>query len=395
MKGIALVLGDYVQSITVVRSLARAGLRVVVGRHDRLPAAALSRHTAGVWRHPDPHGPAFGAALERYVAETRDLTCVFPVGESDLSAVMPVHERVSRRVAVAMPPPDVVRKCLDKPVASEIAAAAGLKIPVTQVAVNRADLERRAALFDGPFIVKCPDSTRTLGDLKALVCGEPADLADADAAIEAAGWPLVLQSYVRGERRNCHFLAVHGELVGYFEDRTLRTDRPDDTGYAIDGESIAPTPSLKLACSRLVAALGYHGAGCAQFLVDPHDGETFLELNPRLDATCELPVGCGVDFPRYAAECAQGRTPAVPPDYPVGRHFHWLLGDLRGIIGGLRRGRLDLDNALREAGSLLRAHWRADVRLTAAWSDPLPTLFFYMRDLASFRPRLGAHKRKA
>src|SRR6185436_8912288 len=103
------------------------------------------------------------------------------------------------------------------------------------------------------------------------------------------------------DRPNCHFRAVDGKLQEYFEHIVVRTDRIDETGFEIDGVSVRPTPILRDHCAALISELNYTGVGCVQFLVDRGSGTAyFLEINPRLDATCALPYAIGVDFPLYA-----------------------------------------------------------------------------------------------
>ena len=136
---------------------------------------------------------------------------------------------------------------------------------------------------------------------------------------------------------NCNFAAWHGELRVYYEHRVIRTDRPNGTGYIVDAVSIPPTPALRRHTEAFARHFDYTGVGCAQFLVDPQSGAiAFLELNPRLDASCSLPFACGYDFPLLALEIARRRAgdradlPAAG-EYRVGVRGNWLLGDLKAL----------------------------------------------------------------
>jgi predicted ATP-grasp superfamily ATP-dependent carboligase len=373
-KESVLVLGDYQQSLVVVRSLARAGYRVIVGQASRRAACALSRYAHETWSHPETSDAvAFLAALRRFLDSRADVTCVFPVGESDLSVLCGAYETLMRRVRLIMPAPAVVETCLNKPRCYEIAAGIGVPLARAALADRPETLKAHIKSIGLPVVFKCPDSSRLIDGHKAVICRQQSDLEQWQEALSES-CPLIVQRWVAGARHNCHFAADNGTMTAYFQQRVLRTDEPDDTGYGVEGISVEPMDCLARHVTALVHKLGYHGVGCAQFLVDDATGEyVFLELNPRLDATCELPYRCGFDFPRLAMDPRQ----TTPGDYPAGRRFHWLLGDARAIMKQVRQ-RGARQSALGHASArILASHWRADYRLTWDWRDPLPTLYLY------------------
>ena len=48
-----LVLGNYRQTLTVIRSLGRAGYHVIAGRDGKRSFTDYCRYTAEVWQHPN------------------------------------------------------------------------------------------------------------------------------------------------------------------------------------------------------------------------------------------------------------------------------------------------------------------------------------------------------
>ncbi len=369
-----LVIGDYQQTIAVVRSLARSGRTVIVGEHSRRSFAALSRHTHGTWKHPDPQRTVeFAAELDALLSRRRDIRWVFPVGESDLLALIACREHLKHRVQMAMPPPQTVAACLDKPTSYDLANE--LNIPQMRSATADSFLELQDCVSDIgiPLVVKCPDSTRLIDDRKALIIRSDEAFERWRVTLANARYPLVVQAWFDGARHNCQFAAIDGRITAYFEQRVLRTDEPDGTGFGVEGISVPPSRDLYTYTAALAERLRYDGVGCAQFLVNDKSGTcAFLELNPRLDATCELAVRCGVDFPTFAIDPAAAR----PRAYPEGRRFHWLLGDLRAMSAQIKDGapRRSMSTALRETAA---AHWHANYKLTWSWRDPLPSLFLY------------------
>ena len=365
MQRNVLVVGDHRQTLAVVRSLARAGWRVIVGQHGD-SFSTHSRFAAGSLPLP---AAAKGQQLRAAVASVPDIECVFPVGEAEMIALLDLE---LPNVHIAMPPASIVRTCLDKPESYAIAAACGIPLGAAEVVADLPGLLAAAARIGYPVAVKCPDSTRLLGGQKAMRCNDESDL----HRLAGAGFPLVVQRWLDGARHNCQFVAQGGRIVAYFEQRVLRADGIANSGFGIEGISVAPNPTLYAHCESLVARLDYDGPGCVQFLVADDGDHLFLELNPRLDATCELAVHCGVDLPRLALDGS-----GAPLDYRVGRRYHWLLGDIRHVSAMLKRGELGRRDLPRAIAGVLTAHWRADCHLTWRWGDPLPSFVLYTHAL--------------
>ena len=375
MSEAVLVIGDYQQTIAVVRSLSRSGRTVIMGEHPRRAFATLSRHTRGTWKHPDPRRTKeFAAALDELLARRHDIRWIFPVGESDLLALIACRDHQTHRVQMAMPESSVVQACLNKPASYALAAELDIPQMRSETARSFLQLQEYIAEIKTPIVVKCPDSTRLLDGRKALIIRSGDAFERSRTMLAAARYPLIVQACFDGVRHNCQFAANDGQITAYFEQRVLRTDVADGTGNGVEGVSVPPSPDLYTYSAALVRRLRYTGVGCVQFLVNIETGEsTYLELNPRLDATCELAYRCGVDLPRLAIE----RTALAPASYPIGRRFHWLLGDLRAMNAKIKAG----EPARRAIGASLRkavaAHWRAHYKLTWDWTDPLPSLFLY------------------
>src|SRR4051812_39330346 len=87
-----LVLGDYRQTVTVVRSLARAGYAVVLGTDDPASSTALSRYLSDVWYYESSGVNRFYNQLEGYLRCERP-DYVFTVGESQLRRLMRAASR--------------------------------------------------------------------------------------------------------------------------------------------------------------------------------------------------------------------------------------------------------------------------------------------------------------
>ncbi len=380
-----LVIGNYRQTLTVIRSLARANYRVIVGRSEPRAFTQYSRYVAEIWDHPDIDRQAeeFLAALSAFAKSRTAPLFIFPVGERELDVLVHNLPELGPATMVVMPDSATILTCLNKVAFYELATR--LELPVAEFCVARSlpELMARAEGLGFPCVVKPPGSLTDFGDQKAIVLHERDELSRKFPAWPPGHASLIVQKFSSGLRYNCHFLADQGELLAYFEQRVLRTDRPDYTGFGVDGDSVPPTAALKNHTARLIRELGYAGLGCVQFLVDEARGTTFLlELNPRLDATCAVPYYGGYDFPAMAVELAAyrrqlaGSRPVNDSVYPLGRGV-WSSGDLIRLGQDIRAQQVSWGEVQERLLQIARSFWLADFHLTWSWRDPLPTCYVF------------------
>jgi len=389
-----LLLGNYRPTLTLVRDLKSLGWVTIVGRGGGEGGAEYSRFTDEVWEHPplEDGREAFLGALGAFLGRRSDIGVVLPVAEEFVRAVSAARDRLPSDRIYALPEPQVVRTALDKTAVWGLAQSIGVPVASHALATSYADLERRCDEIGYPLVIRPLDSTRRLGEVKALIVVGPAELASTMPAWPGGHTGLLVQRRVTGRRHNLYFAARRGRIVRLLETVIERTDHVDGTGLAVEGRTVATTPVLARHTERLAGCLGYSGVGCAQFLVDPEaDGVTFLELNPRVAGNHAVAEAAGLELGRLSILLASPE----PPDVPFvagtpGLVYAWTYGDVRGLVHSLRRG-LPAREALRWLGHVLRALLRADVHMTWRWDDPLPTLALFGVQLPVLRRLL--HRR--
>lgn len=391
-----LVLGDYRQTITVVRSLARAGFEVILGTDDPRSSTALSRHVSATWNYDRSSAERFRQQLEAFIRIERP-AFVFTVGESQLRRLIREPARFEPLSCWAMPDAETIAQCFDKRAMYALTSQLGIPTLAWHEFTSADDWRRQAAAMGFPVVIKRKDSSAQVRNRKALILREPEELDAflADVASDPEPDALVLQKFAPGVRHNCHIAAADGELVAYFQQKVIRTDELDDTGIGVAGAAVAPSPELRAHCEQLTRSLRYTGVGCIQFLVDG-ERAAFLEFNPRMDSTAVLPYRMGYDFPRLAIQLAAYRKArnagpqslaaclrpnALDAAYPAGRCYHWFYGDLNAWIECLRRGRQD---PVQLAAWALRMLWASVTSSHLTWelSDPLPTLHMFWKKYA-------------
>jgi hypothetical protein len=243
-RGSVLLLGNYRPTICLVRELKALGYRTVVGRGGGEGGAEHSRFTDEVWDHPPCDGRHFVRALAALLARRPDITVVFP-----WARLRPRGRRGARpasgRPRLRDPTAAVIEATLDKVAAYALARSVGVPVAPYAVVDAPSALGARCAAIGYPVVLRPLDAAGGLAGEKALIVASEAELDRALAASTRAHRGILAQRYVTGRRHNLYFAARMGRLVRLLEAVIERTDRLDDTGLAVEGRSIEPTPSSR------------------------------------------------------------------------------------------------------------------------------------------------------
>lgn len=384
-----LLVGNYRPTLVVARALSKAGYRVVVGR-DYFGEARLSRYVDEVWRprsHP-MRTQAYVKELAGFLHTRPDITAVLPLSQTVIVKLLPHAEAIPRPLITATP--EAVMTSVDKVLTSKLAAEAEVPVPRFAAGSSVEELIPLANEVGYPCIAKKNGGLEYA--LKALVLRSEREARH--AAQQLPGWfdDYMVQQFAWGVRYNRYFLAHRGSILRFVDVKTFRSDRIDGTGLGVSGISTAPLRSLDGPCERLVARLGYSGAGNIQFLVDEASGAiAFLELNPMIGGNHGLAYYCGLDQANGLLDVVRERNLERwrgDAGYPAGKRYAWLQGDLEGLARGLDYGEVSGTQAVRWAAQAVVSGLRADCHLIWAWDDPLPALRIFVRRLIPFGLRV-------
>jgi biotin carboxylase len=391
------VLGNYRPSISVVRSLGRAGHRVIVGREPWASYAERSRYAVEVWDHPsiETHELSFIEALQAFLKDRPDIGFLFPVRGLAIISLCRHLSHIPSYVKLVMPDPALVELCDHKTKMLAVVAELGIPYPSFAIVANLSDLYEQAEAIGYPCIVKPTVAELRIKGEKGVICHTATELQE-----NLTHWPtghdtVMVQRYASGVRHNLHFVAKDGELLHCLDAVSLRTQRPDGTGLTVQGISVELPDALREYCRQLLSRLDYTGIGCLQFLCDESKGSTdFLEINPRLAAGYAIAQYCGLDLPLMALNLVQGAPiPMERDSYPVGKRFAWTQGDLAGLKVAWRQGEITSGQATQWFTNAIKSFMRADMHLTWSWHDPSPALAIYARAFGYTLPRFKKNNR--
>ncbi len=296
----------WVNGLAAIRSLGRAGIRVLA--IDHRPSALGFRS-----RYAEPFLSADARAdPTRFVASIRALgeVVVFPTHDEQLNLI--AQHLGDLQVLAPFPDWDTLERVQSKRAQLDQAVAAGVDVPRTHY--PRAVAEARAAAEEMglPVLVKPehPVGFKQRFRRQAFRCETLDEVEDAYARAEEFG--AMVQEFIPGGDDTLYtvgsYLARDGRPLGIFSGRKLR-QTPPGIGTCRVGEAVWVQDAVD-ATLRLLKAFDYFGLSQVEFKRDPRDGKfKLMEINPRLWQWHGLAAACGVDLARIAYADLVGETP--------------------------------------------------------------------------------------
>lgn len=334
--------GEQRAALAVVRSLGRAGHRVLVASERARSLAGASRHARGEWRvasalhEPDIFVRDIAALIER---ERVDV--VLPIAEPALLALLAARPKLH---GACLPFVDAERfgRICDKAVVLEAARALGIASPAQRVVPTASAV---GALLDDlpPFPVVLKPA-RSVGEhegrrakLSVVHAATPDELRASIGRLGAAAFPLLVQQRIVGPGVGIFLLLWSGELLARFAHRRIR-EKPPSGGVSVYRESIAPPSDLVRRSRALLEHFGWQGVAMIEYKVDASSGTPYLmEINGRFWGSLQLAMDAGVDFPRLLLAAACGEPVAPVLEYRAGVRSRWWWGDVDHLVARLRR----------------------------------------------------------
>lgn len=311
-------------AVAFIRSLARAGHRVVAGDDRRISAGRWSRASFTSFRYPDPYRDLDGVAdgiLEQVVRH--DVDVLLPITDVTLQAVRSLDGRLPSTCIVGAPPRDAAAVAADKGRTVELAQQLGVPVPGTVLAATVDEAVAAGTTLGWPVVVK-PVSTIVTdadGALGKLVVGYAADETDMADKFErlGEGSPVLVQELCEGDGVGVEVLAHDGRVLRAFSHRRIHEVPPSGGASALRA-SVALDGELLDMSERLIDALGWTGLAMVEFK-SGRSGPRLMEINGRPWGSLPLAVAAGVDFPADYVRlltAGPGALGAASADYEVG-----------------------------------------------------------------------------
>lgn len=357
--------GQTNQALACVRSLGRAGYRVLVASLVPWPLAAWSHYCSGRF-HLSGETRADYARLRAKVSAC-GIDWILPMTER--ACVLCNLDRDVWKDAgmeIACASDDILRTAFDKAATIEMAVRSGVAIPPTRLPGSIDEARAAAREIGYPCVVK-PRFSFTWDGVAFLPHHECAHVAhedQLDAQVlprhQAGHWPMI-QGYVPGVGKGVFALCDHGRVIAWFAHERLREIRPTGSGSSLR-RAIPLDPRLREPAERILAEMRWHGPAMVEFRDDGRNPPWLMEVNGRFWTSLELAIQAGVDFPRLWLDVLGGRPVAPIDHYRTDVTLRWAWGDFKHllfVLAGRPRG----------------------------YSGPFPTLAQALRDVLGAQPK--------
>ena len=354
-------------SLAGCRSLQRAGYAVDALATGRPAAAHWSRFCDRRLTATDPRSDS-----DRFTSELSDIVrskryrLLVTGSDASLLAISRHRERLEPFVQLALPPADVVERCVSKPALAQAAAEAGLGSPETELCADEGDARAAARRFGYPVVLKPPSTIfGRNGDVRQRAGSLVHDEASLAALLPEYGTPCLIQRRESGAVLSFSGVAAEGRVLAYGVSRYGRT-WPPEGGAVSFAETIPPPNGLLQKTEDLLEVLGWQGVFELEVIERADAGFAAIDFNPRLFGSLELITRAGA--PLTAAWCnwVLGRGQIEGQARP-GYHYRWEDAELRNLWRRLRRRQIrSALNLLRPQRRMARSFFRA--------TDPAPLL---------------------
>jgi D-aspartate ligase len=319
----------WVNGLAAIRSLGRAGVRVLAVDHRPSALGFRSRYAERVVV-PDPleDEAGFIDAVRVLARQAGAALPVFPTHDPGLNALA---RNLDDSFLAPFPPWEILAAVQSKRSQLERAAEAGVAIPATLHPRSGAEARAAADELGFPVLVKPSDPVgfKRRFRRQAFRCETAAEVEAGYARAEE--FEPMVQELVPGGDGSLYtvgsYLARDGRPLGVFCGRKLR-QTPPGIGTCRVGEAVWVEEVVEAAL-RLLRVFGFYGLSQVEFKRDPRDGRfKLMEINPRLWQWHGLAAACGVDLPRIAYADLVGEP--IPDTRMNGGGKRWAITLLPG-----------------------------------------------------------------
>lgn len=379
----------YRMSLTVVRSLGRAGIPVHC-LEDR--STSLRDVLAFRSRYATKKDLVASSRLEpdKFVDDLLRVSgqghVIVPISLSSIMAIAANLPRITTRLKVALPSLESLITADDTGRLLDIAERIGVPVPGAYAVGD----DKGPIQF--PVVIKYRkgEALQLPPEERYAIVRDPASFARIYEKMSANQESPLVQEYVPGEGYGMSALFNReSEPVAVFCHRRIR-EYPVTGGPSCFAESVWDPKMVDYGVS-LLRELRWRGVAMVEFKGDIRSGEyKLMEINPRFWGSLPLAVLAGVDFPALLYRVAAGQDLPLAdlksPAYATGVRMRYLFQDLLSVRGYMRRES--------RKSAFVRGFLKDlfDPRVSDGlfqWDDPAPNLAYMLRAFRRALPSGG------
>ncbi len=370
--GVIVTAGGTPNSLGVIRSFGRRGIRVVYIDSEPASMVRYSRYINQRLKCQSAWESEIGfiGALLAFGKQNNGKLMIVPTGDTDVVALSKHKHELEQFYYLPVPAYETAQKLINKKSFYKMLAGMQIPHPRTYFPENLRELWVMGLRIDYPYIIKPAYSQPFQAEFgrKNFLINSAKELDRAIGRLRGKDLEVMIQEIVPGREIYNFYTYLNREseplaVCGYDKIRQY----PPDFGSGSFCES-AWRPSAVRQVIDLLREIGYHGFAEPELKKDPRDGKyKLLEINARTTLQNRLAAACGVDMEYIAFLDANGLF--VRDSVSFRNEVLWVddFVDLVSFLLHLKRREIGIDEIVR----LLKP---GKVHSVAAWDDPLPLI---------------------
>ncbi|TAM82215.1 MAG: carboxylate--amine ligase [Acidobacteria bacterium] len=356
---------SYPQSLGIVRSLGKKGIRISVLADKPTRLASYSRYCSARYEVPAPYEGSFSPAVIDLIRRFH-FDLIIPVGYDPTLALAQHKNEINSLSRLEIVDAETIRLAADKRYVNELAQKVGVPAPRTVSPESPDEVLSLSRDLKFPVVIKA--AIEPLVKKGVQYARTPQELLEQyevlwERSRQSRTRPPIVQEYIPGF--GCGFFALYqkGVCKRIFMHRRVR-EVPPAGGISCCAESYYDQ-KLKEYGTLLLNQLGWHGVAMVEFRYDTGDHDyKLVEINPKFWGSLDLALAAGVDFPYYLCQLAQGQTIEYSERYNRKIRFHWPLLET-----------LHISKRPASIGAVLSDTFNPRVRSNLSFADFMPNFF--------------------
>lgn len=384
---LAIVIGSNIGALSIVRSLGRKSVQVILLTSDFSEYAAKSRYCHKV-KCDILNGNTLVKELKKIANSWDQKGVLFCTSDSSVLTLAEHRKELEQFYHFVLPPDNIVKMLMSKQQFHEFATRNEFKVPKTFFISCKEDIEKVRHLTSYPCVIK-PEFRdnkwvqKVSGLDKILLAHTRGEYTKYFNCYDLSDHKLIVQEWIDGSDAEVYYCLTYinrnHEPLAIFTGRKIR-QFPILTGSTSLAES-KKVPSLAEESLRLLQTAGCTGLCSVEFKFSKKNN-TFIITEPtigRVDTQEGSSISSGMDIPFIAYLDAQGLEPAPLKSFQEGIRWINESEDYSSVRNYLKNKNMNLKE-------LIASYKGKRSYALKAMDDPLPFIsFFYNLVKRGFR----------
>jgi predicted ATP-grasp superfamily ATP-dependent carboligase len=369
--GVIVTGGDF-QAISVLRTLARKGVPVIL-LDSEYCISRFSRFKKRFFKSPHLSEKELYLDFLIELAEKEDLKgwIIIPNSDEAVYILSKYKDILEKYYKVPTPSWEVINNLYIKKNTYQVAAKNGIPTPKTYYPENLDELLDLNLPF--PVVLKpsIRDNFYSKVKIKAFLVNNKDELIKAYKKLCSVihSSEVLVQEFIPGGANQLYSFCPYfkeGKVVSGIMAKRSR-QHPMDFGHATTFAELVDIPEMQKIAEQFLSLINYYGIAEVEFMKDPQNGEyKLLEVNPRIWGWHSLAIAAGVDLPYILYRDMIGEK--IEFTTPL-KHLKWVR-----LITDIPTAFLEIINGRMKIADYITSMKGKKEFAVFSFSDPLPFL---------------------